>query len=67
MDISLAQNAVFKKSEGVSEGTPVVCGYDFNKGINYEQIFLSYLTTGFQATHLAVSINVCLINNYKAN
>ena len=36
----------------------VVKGYDFNKGVNYEEIFKSYATTGFQATHLAQAIEI---------
>lgn len=38
--------------------TSVVKGYDFNKGVNYEEIFKSYATTGFQATHLAQAIEI---------
>lgn len=33
-------------------------GYDFNKGVNYEKLLDSYLTTGFQATNLAKAIEV---------
>lgn len=32
--------------------TKSVYGYDFNKGINYSDLFKSYITTGFQATSL---------------
>jgi deoxyhypusine synthase len=35
-----------------------VRGYDFNKGVNYEEIFKSYATTGFQATHLQKAIYI---------
>jgi len=34
-----------------------VHGYDFNKGIDYEQIFKSYRHTGFQATSLGQAID----------
>jgi len=27
-------------------------GYDFNKGLDYEAVFKSYISTGFQATSL---------------
>jgi deoxyhypusine synthase len=30
----------------------VVKGYDFNEGVNYENIFKSFATMGLQATHL---------------
>lgn len=60
MDVSSAQKVVFKKSDDIDEETPVIRGYDFNNGINYEKLFSSYLTTGFQATHLALAIEVCL-------
>jgi deoxyhypusine synthase len=39
--------------EGVS-----IKGYEFNNGIDYEKILESYLSTGFQATHLAKAINI---------
>ena len=38
--------------------TPTVQGYDFNQGVNYEQIFKSYATTGLQATHLHKAIEL---------
>lgn len=37
-----------KEPEGVS-----IKGYDFNKGVDYKKILKSYLSTGFQASHLA--------------
>lgn len=36
----------------------VIRGYDFNKGVNYEEIFKSYATTGLQASNLARAIDV---------
>ena len=33
-------------------------GYDFNEGIDFSRMMSSYLTTGFQATHLAKAIQV---------
>jgi len=47
---------VFVRSEEVGDSTPHVRGYDFNLGINYERMFDCYLTTGFQATNLALAI-----------
>jgi deoxyhypusine synthase len=36
----------------------VIRGYDFNKGVNYEEIFKSYATTGLQASNLSKAIEV---------
>jgi len=35
----------------------MVKGYDFNKGLDYEAVFKSYMTTGFQATALAQAVD----------
>jgi deoxyhypusine synthase len=47
----LAKN-VYVKSVPTLEGGMPVKGYDFNKGLDYEQVFKSYISTGFQATAL---------------
>jgi len=59
---SLSEQAVFVKSQ-LPDGfdRKEVHGYDFNKGIDYDKIIDSYLTTGFQATHLGKAISE--INN----
>jgi len=49
--------SVLMKSSVIPE-TQEVKGYDFNQGINYEDIIKSYLTTGFQATNLGKSIDI---------
>jgi len=36
----------------------VIKGYDFNKGVNYEEIFKSYATTGLQAYNLSKGIDI---------
>lgn len=36
---------------------PAVAGYDFNHGVNYEQLLASYATTGFQATHFSRAVH----------
>lgn len=33
-------------------------GYDFNKGIDYNNIFSNYLNLGIQATHLSNAIDI---------
>ena len=40
------------------KGSVAIKGYDFNQGVNYEKIIDSYLTTGFQATHLGKAIDI---------
>ena len=40
------------------KGLPEAHGYDFNKGVNYDKLLESYLTTGFQATQLAKAIEL---------
>ncbi|MBU2638590.1 MAG: deoxyhypusine synthase [Nanoarchaeota archaeon] len=47
------KNVLFesKEPEGIS-----IKGYDFNKGVDYDKILASFLSTGFQATHLAKAI-----------
>ena len=36
----------------------VIEGYNFNRGINYEQLMKSYATTGFQAAHFSRAIEI---------
>lgn len=64
-EASDAQSNVLVKSEPVEDGTPIVCGYDFNQGIDYERLFATYLTTGFQATNLARAVEVSIFCFYK--
>ncbi|MEK6850469.1 MAG: deoxyhypusine synthase family protein, partial [Nanoarchaeota archaeon] len=33
-------------------------GYDFDKGVNYEEIIKSYASTGYQASNLSKSIEI---------
>lgn len=50
--------AVYVKSEKVDALTSMkVQGYDFNKGLDYEAVFKSYISTGFQATSLGQAID----------
>jgi deoxyhypusine synthase len=56
---ALDQHAnVFMKSVALPADTLQVKGYDFNEGVNYEKLFKSYMTTGYQATHLAQGIEI---------
>jgi deoxyhypusine synthase len=49
-------NGVVYRSEKMPEGAPICKGYDFNEGLNYDKLFESFATTGFQALHLAQAI-----------
>jgi len=56
-DISKAINAVTVKSAEI-ECKEEIKGYDFNKGVNYSEIFSSYKLMGFQATSLGNTIEI---------
>ncbi|KAM9313311.1 deoxyhypusine synthase-like [Gastrophryne carolinensis] len=51
-----AKCSVLRTSENLPEGTPEVKGYDFNRGINYEALLQTYMTTGFQAMHFSQAV-----------
>ncbi|KJH47898.1 deoxyhypusine synthase [Dictyocaulus viviparus] len=55
-DLNLAQGAVLVNSCEVPKGAVIIRGYDFNEGINFSKLMSSYLSTGFQATHLGRAI-----------
>lgn len=52
------QDAVFVKSEKIPEDTPVVKGEDFSHGARLDDMVKKMLTTGFQATNVALAIEV---------
>jgi deoxyhypusine synthase len=52
------QDAVFVKSEQLPDDTPVVKGEDFSDGANLDSMVQKMLTTGFQATNVALAIEV---------
>lgn len=49
------KNILFESDE--PEGISIK-GYDFDNGVDYDEILDSFLSTGFQATHLAKAISV---------
>lgn len=53
---SSVKAAVLLKSIDVSD-SPVVKGYDFNKGVDFEGILGSYANIGFQATSFGQAVN----------
>jgi deoxyhypusine synthase len=38
------------------EARGIVKGYDYNKGVNFEEVLKSYISTGFQATNFGLAI-----------
>lgn len=50
------QSAVYVKSVEVDPSLVEVKGYDFNKGLDYNEMFKTYISTGFQATSLGLAI-----------
>jgi deoxyhypusine synthase len=56
----LAKNVYVTSVTSIDDALPVR-GYDFNKGLDYEQVFKTYLSTGFQATSVGQAIET--INN----
>lgn len=54
--LNTSKNAVLVPSVSISSDTPIIKGYDFNNGINYEAIFQSYKTSGFQASNIGLGI-----------
>ncbi len=61
----LAADAVLIKSKPLPDTSQVVKGYTFeDEAVDYDALFKSYSTTGFQATHFgraveAISAMVC--------
>lgn len=53
----ISKEAVLQESADMPEGTPVVKGYDWNQGINYEELFNTYIHSGFQATNFGKAVN----------
>lgn len=54
-----AAAAVLGRSESLPEGTPIVRGYDFEGDeVDYDALFASYATTGFQATNFGKAIEI---------
>uniref|UniRef100_A0A2S2PJ34 deoxyhypusine synthase n=1 Tax=Schizaphis graminum TaxID=13262 RepID=A0A2S2PJ34_SCHGA len=56
MEPQKASEAVLKKSLDISTENPTVKGYDWNNGIDYEQLLSVYRYSGFQATNFGLSV-----------
>lgn len=53
---SIAKEAVLTASHKIDAATPVVLGYNFNAGIDYDALLGSYLNSGFQATNFGKAV-----------
>lgn len=64
MSTSKSENGLPESSEGevpyggvrIPLDSPVVRGYDWSNGINYEKLLESYFTSGFQATNFGMAV-----------
>ncbi|OIS99403.1 PREDICTED: deoxyhypusine synthase [Nicotiana attenuata] len=52
------RSVVFKESENLEGSATKIEGYDFNKGVNYAELFKSMASTGFQAANLGDAIQI---------
>ncbi|MCD7459178.1 hypothetical protein HAX54_040247 [Datura stramonium] len=52
------RSVVFKESEDLEGSCTKIEGYDFNKGVNYAELFKSMVSTGFQASNLGDAIDI---------
>lgn len=56
--IDSVRSVVFKQSENLQGSCTKIEGYDFNKGVNYAELFKSMVSTGFQASNLGDAIEI---------
>jgi deoxyhypusine synthase len=57
-------DAVLVKSVDMPEGSVKIEGYDFNKGVDHNALFDSFLASGFQASNFAMAVQE--INKMRA-
>lgn len=43
-------------SEKMPEGSEIVKGYDFNRGLDYDALMATYKSSGFQATNFGKAV-----------
>ena len=53
---TIAKEAVLVASSKISGDTPTVSGYEWNNGIDYDKLLISYLNSGFQATNFGKAV-----------
>ncbi|XP_011310363.1 probable deoxyhypusine synthase [Fopius arisanus] len=51
-----SKTAVLVESRPLPEDTPQVKGYDFNRGVDYHELFGTYKHSGFQATNFGLAV-----------
>jgi len=56
--VNAAKDAVLVESKEVPDDVPVVRGYDFNQGIDYDRLLQSFAVTGYQATHFGRAVEI---------
>ncbi|KCV72371.1 deoxyhypusine synthase [Fonticula alba] len=59
-----ATEAVMVASSAIPDEAVKVAGYEFNQGVDYDQLFASFGTTGFQACHFSDAVRI--INKMRA-
>lgn len=52
----IAKDAVLQKSTFDLKDSAIIKGYDFNSGLNYDEILKSFATCGFQATNFDCAV-----------
>lgn len=55
--MSNPEEAILVKTTEVSLLQNKVVGYDWSKGLDYDKLLQSYLSTGFQATNFGLAVN----------
>lgn len=54
---AIAKDAVLVASAQLPADTPIVSGYEWNEGIDYDRLLRSYVTSGFQATNFGKAVD----------
>lgn len=54
---NITVEALYTKSTENFDDKPVVAGYEFDQGLDYEKLMKSLTTTGFQATNFGLAVD----------
>jgi deoxyhypusine synthase len=59
------KEAVLVPSDKLADSSPIVKGYEFNNGVDWEKLLDTYKSIGFQATNLGRAIDEInkMVNN----
>nr|XP_018898363.1 PREDICTED: probable deoxyhypusine synthase [Bemisia tabaci] len=55
-EVNAAKSAVFVSSSSMPNDTPIVTGYSWDKGLDYEGLLATYKHCGFQATNFGLAV-----------